>query len=151
MIEKVMDKITVTIEWESLNGPSGPQDIQKLLESQYKSHFKVHRVNLDTNKAPEKLTYSVPEAAALLGISKANLYSLLYQKQIPSIRYGRRWIIPKIALEKKLGGTIEQKEKQLINEIDRAGLVATAEEALKLYDLLRGKLTVLVKNLSKGE
>jgi hypothetical protein len=45
-----MEKITVTIEWEGLNGSSGPQDIQKLLDSHYKSHFKVHRVNLETRK-----------------------------------------------------------------------------------------------------
>jgi excisionase family DNA binding protein len=145
------ETITVTISWETGPGPTGPQEIQKLLESHYNNHFKVHRVNLDTNKMPEKLTYSVSEAAAILGISKAKLYSLLYQKQIPSIQYGKRWIIPKVGLEKQLGGSIEQKEQQILNEIERANLVATAEEAIKLYELLHGKLQLLVKHLSKNE
>jgi excisionase family DNA binding protein len=148
VIVEAMEKIIVTIEWEGLNGPSGPQDIQKLLESHYKSNFKVHRVNLETNQPPEKLVYSVSEASAALGISKAALYSLLYQKQIPGVQWGKRWLISKVAIEKQLGGTIEQKEKQLINEIERASLVATAEEALKHYELLHGKLEMLVKHLS---
>jgi len=76
MTAKLMENITVTIEWEGMNGPNGPKDIQKILETHYKNHFKVHRVNLETNKLPEKLTYSVAEAAAILGISKATLYSL---------------------------------------------------------------------------
>jgi excisionase family DNA binding protein len=146
--EKSMEKMVISIEWEGTTGPWGPQDIQKMLESQYKSHFRVYRVNLETNEPPEKLVYSVSEASTLLGISKAAIYSLLYQKQIPGVQWGKRWLISKVAIEKQLGVTIEQKKKLLMNEIERASLVATAEEALKLYELLHGKLELLVKHLS---
>lgn len=144
-----MEKTTVTISWEGLKGPYGPQDIQKILETHYKNKFKVHRVNLEDVKAPEKLVYSVSEASQLLGISKAALYSLLYQKQIPGVQWGKRWLIPKVAIEKQLGGSVAEREKSLIDPVERADFLATADEVLKLYDLLRGKLTSLVKNLSK--
>jgi excisionase family DNA binding protein len=139
--------IIVSIEWDGIYGPYGSKDIQKILENHYNSHFKVHWVNSETNQ-PKKLAYSVGEASKLLGISAAKLYSLLYQKQIPSIQYGKRWLIPKVALEKQLGGSIEQEQELLMNEIERASLVTTAKEALKLYDLLRGMLEILVKHLT---
>ncbi len=47
-----MEKITVTIEWEGMYGPNGPKDIHKTLETHYNNHFKVHRVNLETNDMP---------------------------------------------------------------------------------------------------
>lgn len=145
-----MERITVTIEWEGYPGPYGSQDVQKILEANYKNHFKVHRVNLVENK-PEKLVYSVPEAAKLLGVSTGNLYRLVDQKQIPGVRIGKRWLISKVALEKHLGAPIGQKEQSILNSIDRADLLATTDEALKLYDLLRGKLKTLATVLSKDE
>ncbi|MFC2071089.1 helix-turn-helix domain-containing protein [Chloroflexota bacterium] len=138
----------VTIEWEGY-GPYGPQEIKKILESHYKNHLMVRRLSVETNK-PEKLAYTAKEAASLLGISRGTIYSLIYQKEIPAIHYGKRWIIPKAALEKQLGGILK-KERDFINEVDRADLLATADEALKLYDLLRGKLMLLTKNLQREQ
>ena len=142
-----MEKMIVTIEWEG-HGPYGPQEIKGILESHYKNRLMVRRLSVEPNK-PEKLAYTAKEAASLLGISSGTVYSLIYQKEIPAIQYGKRWIIPKAALEKQLGGTILQRERDLISEVDRADLLSTADEALKLYDLLRSKLTLLVKNLHR--
>jgi len=143
----MVEKMVVTIEWDG-HGPYGPQEIQELLESKYKTKMKVRRLHLETEK-PEKLTYTAREAAHLLGISSGTVYSLIYQKEIPSIRYGSRWVIPKAGLEKQLGETDPKKKKEYINELDRAALLSTADEAVKLYDLLRGKLTFLMKNLRR--
>ena len=104
-----------------------------------------------TPDKPEKLAYTAKEVASLLGISSATVYSLIYQKQIPAIHYGKRWIIPKAGLEKQLGGGVLQKEREFINEVERADLLATTDEALKLYDVLRGKLTLLMKNLYRDQ
>ena len=143
----MIERMVVTIEWDGY-GPYGPQEIKELLESKYKTKMKVRRLHLETEK-PEKLTYTAREAAQLLGISSATVYSLIYQKEIPAIRYGSRWVIPKAGLEKQLGGGISPTKQNDLNELDRADLLATTDEALKLYDLLRGKLLVLVKNLQK--
>ena len=144
-----MEKMIVTVEWEG-HGPYGPQEIKRVLESHYKNRLTVRRLNVETNK-PEKLAYTAKEAASLLGISSGTVYSLIYQKEIPAIHYGKRWIIPKAALEKQLGGSILQREKELINEVERADLLATTDEALKLYDLLRGKLVLIMKNLHRDQ
>ena len=43
--------------------------------------------------APTRVTYTVPEVAALLGISCATTYTLLRTGEIPARRIGSRWII----------------------------------------------------------
>ena len=43
----------------------------------------------------EKLTYSVQEAAELLGISKSYAYELVRNGTIPALELGRKKIIPK--------------------------------------------------------
>lgn len=47
----------------------------------------------------EKIAYSVPEAADILGISKSYAYLLVKEKKLPVLNVGRRKIIPKISLE----------------------------------------------------
>jgi excisionase family DNA binding protein len=55
------------------------------------------------NMAIEKrLCLTVPEAAAMLGISRNFAYELVKQGQLPVIRFGKRLLIPKVALEKML-------------------------------------------------
>lgn len=54
--------------------------------------------------APERATLTVEEAAALLGISRNHAYELAGKGQLPAIRLGRRLLISKAALEKKLAG-----------------------------------------------
>lgn len=47
----------------------------------------------------EKLTYSVSEAAAVIGISKSCAYELVKKKELPVLEVGRRKVIPKKALD----------------------------------------------------
>lgn len=49
-----------------------------------------------------KLTLTVHEAAELLGISRAFAYELVARHELPSIRLGRRVVIPRKALEQLL-------------------------------------------------
>jgi excisionase family DNA binding protein len=51
----------------------------------------------------ERLTLTVEEAATLLGISRAFAYEAVTRGEIPSIRIGRRILVPKAALERMVG------------------------------------------------
>ena len=51
----------------------------------------------------ERYCMTVPEAAKKIGISRNFAYELVKQKQLPVIRFGKRILIPKIALEKMFG------------------------------------------------
>ena len=53
----------------------------------------------------EKLTITVNEAAKVLGIGRALAYEMVNQGKLPSLRFGRRILIPRIALQKLLGET----------------------------------------------
>jgi excisionase family DNA binding protein len=52
----------------------------------------------------ERATLSVEEAAQRLGISRNHAYDAVKRGAIPSIRIGRRLLVPKAALERKLAG-----------------------------------------------
>ena len=43
----------------------------------------------------ERATYSVDEVAHLLGLSRGLAYQCVRQGQIPAIRVGRRWMVPR--------------------------------------------------------
>lgn len=43
----------------------------------------------------DKLTYTVPEIAELIGISKPKAYELINRADFPAIKIGRRIVIPK--------------------------------------------------------
>jgi len=47
----------------------------------------------------ERLTYTVEEAAQLLGISRNSAYEAVRRSEIPTIRLGRRIVIPRSRLE----------------------------------------------------
>lgn len=51
----------------------------------------------------ERLTVTVEEAARLLGIGRGLAYEMVRVGRIPSIRFGRRLLIPRRALERLLG------------------------------------------------
>jgi excisionase family DNA binding protein len=51
----------------------------------------------------ERLALSVEEAGALLGISRDLAYDLVAIGQLPSVRLGRRLVVPRRALEETLG------------------------------------------------
>jgi len=53
----------------------------------------------------DRLTLTVEEAAATLGISRAFAYEAVRRGEIPSIRIGRRVLVPRAALERMLDVT----------------------------------------------
>lgn len=52
----------------------------------------------------ECLTVSVETAARLLGIGRSLAYEMVRQGKIPSLHFGRRVCIPRVALERLMGG-----------------------------------------------
>ncbi len=50
----------------------------------------------------DKLTYTVTEAAALLGIGRSAAYEAARSGQLPTIRIGKRVLVPVAALERLL-------------------------------------------------
>ncbi len=50
-----------------------------------------------------RLTYTVPEAAELLGVSRASAYNYVRSGEIPSLTLGGRIVIPRRALAQLLG------------------------------------------------
>lgn len=50
----------------------------------------------------QKVCLTVPEASKLLGISRNFGYELIKQKQLPFVRFGKRILIPRLALEEML-------------------------------------------------
>ncbi len=52
-----------------------------------------------------KRTYTVPEAAERLGIGRTAAYEAARAGQIPTIRIGKRILVPIAALEQLLGET----------------------------------------------
>jgi excisionase family DNA binding protein len=52
--------------------------------------------------ADQRLTISVDEAGQLLGISRGLAYTLVNRGDIPSIRLGRRIVVPRQAIDQLL-------------------------------------------------
>jgi excisionase family DNA binding protein len=72
-----------------------------------------------TERAPEslaadqRLTWTVPEVARLLGISKDSAYEAAHRGELPVRVIGRRMLVPRAALLRLLDGsyTAEQAEQ----------------------------------------
>lgn len=58
----------------------------------------------DMGQTTKKLTVTVQEAARMLGIGRATAYAGVRTGVIPSIRVGKRLLVPKLALERMLEG-----------------------------------------------
>lgn len=50
------------------------------------------------------ITYRIEEAAKLLGIGRNTAYEAARTGQLPTVRLGKRLVVPKAALEKLLSG-----------------------------------------------
>jgi excisionase family DNA binding protein len=64
---------------------------------------------------PERLTMSVSEAAEILGISRSLAYTLVRIDELPSLKLGRRVVVPRAALERFVetnGLVIDLREKE---------------------------------------
>ena len=59
-------------------------------------------------KQEDKLVYSVTEIGELLGIGRSKAYELVRSGTIPSLRLGRRIVIPKLALSRLLAECAHQ-------------------------------------------
>ena len=47
----------------------------------------------------DRITFSVTEAAEVLGVSQSFMYQLVKENRIPSLKLGNRRLIPKESLE----------------------------------------------------
>jgi excisionase family DNA binding protein len=52
----------------------------------------------------ERVTYSVEEAARRLGVGRNAAYEAAKRGDIPSIKIGKRILVPKVALDRMLSG-----------------------------------------------
>jgi excisionase family DNA binding protein len=50
----------------------------------------------------QKGTYTVEEAAAILGVGRSTAYEAANNGDIPAVRIGRRLLVPKLALQNLL-------------------------------------------------
>lgn len=50
------------------------------------------------------VTYRIEEAAKLLGISRNSAYEAARSGDIPTVRIGKRLVVPKVQLERLLNG-----------------------------------------------
>jgi excisionase family DNA binding protein len=51
---------------------------------------------------PERVVYEVPEAGAMLGLSRNASYEAVARGEIPSIRIGKLIRVPKVAFDRML-------------------------------------------------
>jgi len=58
----------------------------------------------NTDRNAERATYTLDKTAAILGISRAGAYLAARRGEIPTIRFGRRILVPRRALERLLEG-----------------------------------------------
>lgn len=98
-----------------------------------------------------RLVLTVTEVAAALGISRAHAYELVAQGELPSLRLGRRIVVPRQALERLLGGDANSCERHDPTTGDNRLVLTVTEVAAALgisrahaYELVaRGELPSL--------
>jgi excisionase family DNA binding protein len=61
-------------------------------------------MNHDKERDQERATYTLDKAATILGISRAVAYQAARRGEIPTIRFGKRIVVPRRALERMLEG-----------------------------------------------
>ena len=54
------------------------------------------------NAIDKRLCITVPEAAEMLGLSRNFAYELVRQGELPVVKFGKRLLIPRAALEKRI-------------------------------------------------
>ena len=69
----------------------------------------------------DKLVYSVTEIAKLLGIGRSKAYELVRSGTIPSLRLGRRIVIPKLALSRFLAECAHQNPDEADHQPRKSG------------------------------
>jgi len=56
------------------------------------------------NTVPKRQTLTVEETAKVLGLGRNTAYGLVRSGEIPSLRLGKRILVPVVALQRKLEG-----------------------------------------------
>lgn len=51
----------------------------------------------------ERVTYSIPEAGAMAGLSRNGAYDAAKRGEIPVLKFGRKHVVPKAVWDRKLG------------------------------------------------
>ncbi len=59
---------------------------------------------MTTETSSERMTLTVDEAAKALGIGRGLAYEAVRRGEIPTVRIGRRLLVPRVALERLLAG-----------------------------------------------
>ena len=52
---------------------------------------------------------TIPEVCEALGIGRNQAYEAIHRGEIPSIRIGRRLVVPKVAFERMLAGDVAER------------------------------------------
>jgi excisionase family DNA binding protein len=65
---------------------------------------------------PSRLTYTVPEVAELLGISRSSAYECVRRGEIPALTLGRRVVIAKTAIDALLGTATSDPRESAVGE-----------------------------------
>jgi excisionase family DNA binding protein len=92
--------VTSPAEWTAY-----PRELQEALSDATGDVRSERRASGAIAPIAERLTLTVEEAATLLGISRAFAYEAVNNGDIPSIRIGRRILVPKAALRRLVGET----------------------------------------------
>ena len=53
----------------------------------------------------DRLVLTIEEAGKLLGLGRSGTYEAARRGDIPVLRIGRRWLVPRVALDKMLADT----------------------------------------------
>ena len=87
----------------------------------------------------ERLTCTVSEAAEILGISRAAAYEAVHHKEIPSLRFGRRIVVPVRPLLRMLDEVPEVNEHDDgVQRRDGTGDLASGSNSWKLLGARAG-------------
>jgi excisionase family DNA binding protein len=68
----------------------------------FKNDTKIKPSMTKKKSSSRRATFSVDEAAKYLGLGRVATYEAVRKGEIPAVRVGKRWLVPKAALEKML-------------------------------------------------
>ncbi|HEV3212918.1 MAG TPA: helix-turn-helix domain-containing protein [Acidimicrobiales bacterium] len=109
--------------------PSNPEDVMIVVDADYWSGQLAELSDAvldfpnqgDRSESPigaglapgtsERLTLSVEQAAAALGISRASAYEAVHRGEIPHIKIGKRMLIPRASLDRLLASADRPKSR----------------------------------------
>lgn len=78
------------------------ETVQKILSQPQNLDNGIEENNEEPFCTPEKITLSVEETAAVLGVSRATAYELVKRQDFPSFRIGNRILVKRAALDRWL-------------------------------------------------